>query len=394
MAFQTFESMGRAPFLDGSLLRLSLEIAEFAKRSIASRAQPADDAAARVEARQLLSILGDGGWIRHAVPGEFGGESERLSLRALSLVREGLAYASPLADAVYALQALGSMPITISGNRAMQERWLPEVAAGRAMAAFAMTEPEAGSDVAAMQTCAERVEGGYRLTGRKWFISNAGIADFYSVFATTDPTAGRKGICCFLVPADTPGLRFLGAQILSEPHPLGELLFEGCFVPTENRLGEEGGGFKIGMKSLDRLRPTVAAAACGMAARALEAALSWARVRKQFGQPLAELPLVQEKLARMATELEAAWLLTFRAAHAADRGAERFTLEAAQAKLYATEAAQRIIDDAVQIHGARGVLAESQVDRLYRSVRALRIYEGASEVQHLLIARELLRGPG
>ena len=394
MAFQTFESMERAPFLDGHLLRLSLEIAEFARRSIAQRPVPHDDASARIEARQLLGVLGDGGWLRHAVPARWGGESERLSLRALALVREALAYASPLADAVYALQALGSLPITLSDNQAAQERWLPQVAAGKAMAAFAMSEPEAGSDVAAIQTRARRADLGYVLDGRKWFISNAGIADFYTVFATIDRAAGRKGICCFLVPADTPGLRYLGPQILSEPHPLGEIVLEECRLPAEALLGEERHGFKLGMKSLDRMRPTVAAAACGMAARALESALAHARVRHQFGMPLAELPLVQEKLARMSTELEAAWLLTFRAAHAADRGAERFTLEAAQAKLYATETAQRIVDDAVQIHGARGVLADSVVDRLYRSVRSLRIYEGASEVQHLLIARELLRGPG
>ena len=394
MAFQTFESMERAPYLDGNLLRLSLEIAEFAKVAIAPRPVPDGDAAAREEARILLKILGEGGWLRHVVPAQFGGDAERLSLRALALIREALAYASPLADAVYALQGLGSMPISLSANRAMQERWLPEVAKGKAMAAFAMTEPEAGSDVAALQTRATRVDGGYVLEGRKWFISNAGIADFYCVFATVDRAAGRKGISCFLVPADTPGLRFLGAQILSQPHPIGEIVLEECRVPTESLLGGEGNGFKLGMKSLDRLRPTVAAAACGMAARALESALAHARVRRQFGVPLAELPLVQEKLARMSIELEAAWLLTFRAAHAADRGAERFTLEAAQAKLYATEAAQRIVDDAVQIHGARGVLVDSVVDRLYRSVRSLRIYEGASEVQHLLIARELLRGPG
>jgi acyl-CoA dehydrogenase len=394
MPFQTFESMSRAPFLDGALHRLSLEIAEFAKVEIVARPSPADDEGARREARILLEILGRGGWLRHTVPAEFGGESERLSLRALALVREALAYASPLSDAVFALQALGAMPIVLSGNRAMQERWLPLAAKGAAMAAFAMSEPEAGSDVAGIQTRALRVGDDYILDGRKWFISNAGIADFYSVFATTDPAQGRKGIACFVVPADTPGLRYLGPQVLSEPHPLGELVFDACRVPAANRLGEEGQGFKLGMKALDRLRPTVAAAACGMAARALEEALSFARVRRQFGMPLCEMPLVQEKLARMSTELEAAWLLTFRAAHAADRGAERFTLEAAQAKLYATEAAQRIVDDAVQIHGARGVLAESVVDRLYRSVRSLRIYEGTSEVQHLLIARELLRGPG
>jgi len=363
----------------------------FARDRVAPRRAPADDAAARDEARELLRLIGDAGWFAHAVPKEFGGPHKIVSLRALSLIREALACASPLADAVFALQALGGMPIVLSGNEAMQRRWLPEIAAGRAMAAFAMTEPEAGSDVSAVATTARREGDEYVIDGWKWLISNAGIADFYCVFASTDRERGRKGLSCFVVAADTPGLQYLGPQVLSEPHPIGELAFDGCRVPAECRLGEEGGGFKLAMKSLDRLRPTVAAAACGLAARALEEALGHARVRRQFKVPIAELPLVQEKLARMSTELAAARLLTLRAAHAADAGAERFTLESAQAKLYATEAAQRIVDDAVQIHGGRGVLAMSVVDRLYRAVRSLRIYEGTSEIQHLVIAREILR---
>jgi acyl-CoA dehydrogenase len=273
------------------------------------------------------------------------------------------------------------MPIVLSENETMGRRWLPEVAAGRAMAGFAMTEPEAGSDVAAIATTARRDGADYVLDGWKWLISNAGIADFYCVFASTDRKAGRKGISCFVVPADAPGLNY----------PLGELSFDGCRVPIENRLGAEGEGFRIGMRSLDRLRPTVAAAACGLAARALDEALSHAKVRRQFGAPLAELPLVQEKLARMATDLSASRLLAFRAAYAADTREERFTIESAQAKLFATEAAQRVVDDAVQILGGRGVLAGCITDRLYRAVRALRIYEGTSEIQHLVIARELLR---
>jgi len=366
-------------------------ISEFARRAIAPLPAPAGDAEARRAARELLALLGAAGWCRHAVPVEHGGVGERPSLGALCAIREALAAASPLADAVFALQALGSMPITLSGNAEMQRRWLPEVASGAAMAAFAMTEPEAGSDVAAMATRAVADGGGYVLDGHKHLISNAGIADFYCVFASTDPAQGSRGVSCFVVPADAPGLRFAAAQVMSEPHPLGEIVLEGCRVPAEARLGDEGEGMKLGLRALDRLRPTVAAAACGMAARALEEALAHARSRRQFGAPLAELPLVQEKLARMATDLEAARLLVRRAAEAADGGAERITLEAAQAKLFATEAAQRIVDDAVQIHGGRGVLAESVVDRLYRSVRALRIYEGTSEVQHLVIARELLR---
>jgi acyl-CoA dehydrogenase len=378
-------------FFNEALRSLALSVREFARDRIAPRRVPEDDAAARLEARLLLTLLGDAGWLRHTVPAEYGGVSTPLSLRALALIREALACASPLADAVFALQGLGAMPIVLSGNTAMQRRWLPEVATGRAMAAFAMTEPEAGSDVGAIATTARRDGDAYILDGWKWLISNAGIADFYCVFASTDPAKRRKGISCFVVPADTPGLEFLGPQVLSEPHPLGELSFEGCRVPAENLLGPEGGGFKLGMHALDRLRPTVAAAACGIAARALEESLGHARVRHQFEVPLAELPLIQQKLARMATDLAAARLLTLRAAHAADSGAERFTLESAQAKLFATEAAQRIVDDAVQIFGGRGVLANTVVDRLYRSVRALRIYEGTSEVQQLVIARELLR---
>jgi acyl-CoA dehydrogenase len=292
---------------------------------------------------------------------------------------------------VFALQGLGVVPILLSGNAAMRERWLAPTLAGQAMAAFAMTEPGAGTDVASLATRARRDGDHYVLDGGKCFISNAGIADYYSVFASTDPAAAGRGISCFVVPADTPGLRFVGPQVLSSPHPLGEIAFEGCRVPAANRLGDDGRGLALGLKTLDRLRATVGAAACGMAARALAEAIAHARARKQFGKPLAEFQLVQEKLARMATELTAARLLVYRAAHAADQGAERVTLEAAMAKLYATEAAQRIVDDAVQVLGGAGVLAAHPVDRLYRSVRALRIYEGTSEVQHLVIAGQLLK---
>src|SRR5439155_10756743 len=220
------------------------------------------------------------------------------------------------------------------------------------------------------------------------------IADFYAVFASTNPAAGGKGISCFVVPGDAPGLRFVGPQVLSAPHPLGEIAFRDCRVPAHHRLGEEGGGFALGLRTLDRLRATVGAAACGMAARALSEALRHARARRQFGKPLAEFQLVQERLARMATDLSAARLLVYRAAWAADGGAERVTLEAAMAKAFATEAAQRIVDDAVQILGGAGVLASHPVDRLYRAVRALRIYEGTTEIQHLIVAGQLLKQAG
>ncbi len=368
-------------FLDERHVAFAERIGGFAARALASRPEPADDAAARIEARALLAELGEAGWFAPI---------EERDWRACCLAREALAAASPLADAVFALQGLGLVPLLLAGNEAMSRRWVAETIAGRAMAAFAMTEREAGSDVAALRTTARRDGADYVLNGTKTYISNAGIADFYTVFAATDPAAQSRGISCFVVPAHVNGVRFLGAQILAAPHPLGEMAFEDCRVPQDHRLGEEGRGFALGLATLDRLRATVGAAACGMAARALAEALAHAKVRRQFGKPIAEFQLVQEKLARMATSLTAARLLVHRAAWEADRGAARVTLEAAMAKAFATEAAQRIVDDAVQILGGAGVLASHPVDRLYRAVRALRIYEGTTEIQHLVIAGRLL----
>ncbi len=378
-------------FLEDHHLELAERVGAFAAGEIAPRPEPADDAEAREEARRLAGLLGAGGWL---VPI---GEPD---LRACCLIREALAAASPLADAVFALQALGGTPLLLApelehdaGDRPeFAARWLSRILDGSAIGAFAMTEPEAGSDAASLTTRAERRGDEYVLNGRKSLISNAGIADIYTVFASTDPAAGSRGISCFLVPAGTEGLRFVGPQVLSEPHPLGEIAFEECAIPSEQRVGPEGRGFKLGMMTLDRLRPTVAAAACGMASRALAEALRHATQRRQFGQPLGDFQLIQEKLGRMAIALDAARLLTYRAAWEKDMGAERITLEASRAKAFATEAAQRIVDDAVQILGGRGVLAESPVDRLYRAVRALRIYEGTTEIQHLIIARHLLEG--
>lgn len=368
-------------FLDERHLELAARIDEFARESLASLPEPSDDPAARIQAREILAIFGRAGWY---------GPILDQDLRSLCLIREAVAAASPLADAVYALQALGSTPIVLAGSDGLRERWLPAMARGEAMAAFAMTEPEAGSDVASIGTTARRDGEGWVLDGVKTFISNAGIADYYTVFASTDPARGHRGISCLVVPGDADGLVFEGAQVLSAPHPLGTIRFDACRVPGECLVGEEGQGFKLGLATLDRLRATVAAAACGMAGRALDEALAHARDRKQFGKPLAEFQLVQEKLARMATDLAAARLLTYRTAWEKDGGAERVTVEAAMAKAFATEAAQRIVDDAVQILGGRGVLAEHPVDRLYRSVRSLRIYEGTTEIQHLVIAGKLI----
>jgi acyl-CoA dehydrogenase len=355
--------------------------AAFVNDEIAPRPEPTDDRSARTEARSLLALLAGGGWVQPIFA---------LDLRGCCIMRETLAEASPLADAVFALQGLGTTPILLGGSPEQKARWLGPIAEGKVMTAFAMTEPSAGSDVAGIATAARRDREDYVLDGAKTLISNAGIADLYIVFASTDRAKGSKGISAFLVPADAKGLRST-PQVLSAPHPLGELTFDGCRVPADALLGTEGKGYALGLATLDRLRPTVAAAACGMAARALSEALTHVKQREQFGKALAQFQLVQQKLARTATDLAAARLLTYRAAYEKDQGQERITSEAAMAKSFATEMAQRAVDDAIQLIGGKGVLAGHPVDRLYRAVRALRIYEGTTEIQQLIIAGELLK---
>jgi acyl-CoA dehydrogenase len=372
-----------AAFLEPSHVALAERIADYAAREIAPHPEPHDDAAARTEARRWMAQLGAAGWFACI---------EQSDLRALCLLREGVAGASTLADAVIALQALGGTPLLIGGTPEQRSRWLPRIINGSAMAAFAMTEPEAGSDVAAMRTTAVRDGAEWVLDGEKHLISNAGIADVYIVFAVTTPGVGSRGITAFIVPSDTPGLSLAETQVMAAPHPLGRMRFDACRLPAGAVLGEMGRGFKLGMMTLDRIRPSVGAAACGMAARALTEALAHVSARQQFGQPLSAFQLVQEKLGRMATELDAARLLVYRAAWLKDRGAERITVPAAMAKSFATEAAQRIVDDAVQLVGGRGVLVGHPVEQLYRAVRALRIYEGATDIQHLIVAGALLGG--
>jgi acyl-CoA dehydrogenase len=369
-------------FLESHHTSLAERAGGFAMGEIAQRPEPVEDADARREARALLGILGSGGWLQPILD---------LDLRSCCLMREALGEASPLADAVFALQGLGTTPILLGGSAAQKKRWLEPIGQGKLMTAFAMTEPGAGSDVAGIATTARQEGSAFVLDGTKTLISNAGIADLYVVFASTDRAKGSKGISCFLVPAEAPGLRFAGPQVMSAAHPLGEILFENCRVPADALLGAEGRGYGLGLAALDRLRPTVAAAACGMAARALTEAITHVKRREQFGKPLAQFQLVQQKLARMATDLAAARLLTYRAAFEKDQGQERITREAAMAKSFATEMAQRAVDDAVQLIGGRGVLADHPVDRLYRAVRALRIYEGTTEIQQLIIAGELLK---
>ncbi|HEY6361828.1 MAG TPA: acyl-CoA dehydrogenase family protein [Vicinamibacterales bacterium] len=371
-----------AAFLDEAHVECASAIARWTRDHLLQREEPRADEEARREARALVGELGSAGWFSAIA---------RQDLRTLSLVRDAVAAASPLADAVLALQALGGTPIVLAGSARQRDEWLAPIVGGRAMAAFAMTEPDAGSDVAAMHTAARRDGADWVLDGEKHLISNAGLADVYVVFAVTSPGEGSRGISAFLVPADARGLAFAGAQTMAAAHPLGRLRFDGCRVGGDALLGEVNRGFTLGMTTLDRLRPTVGAAACGMAARALDEAIARAATRRQFGRPLGDLQIIREKLGRMATELQASRLLVYYAAWLKDRGADRITVEAAMAKSYATEAAQRIIDDAVQIMGGAGVLLGNPVERLYRAVRALRIYEGATEVQRLIVGAALLK---
>jgi acyl-CoA dehydrogenase len=345
------------------------------------------------EARRLVRELGAIGFIRHAVPQAFGGAKEGVQARDLCVIREELARGSALADTMFAIQALGSYPITLAGSETQKWRYLPPVAQGTAIAAFALTEPEAGSDVSSLQTRAARHGKEYILSGTKRFVSNAGIAHYYVVFASTAPDQRGKGISAFVVDADTPGLVVREKTQLLSPHPIGVIAFEECRVPDTSLLGSEGEGLKIALGTLVVLRCTVGAAAVGLAQRALEEAIGHSRTRRQFNRALNEFQAIQLKLADMATELEAARLLVYQAAWASDCAGADTKQKSSMAKLFATEAAQKIIDQALQIHGGSGVVVGSAVERLYRDVRALRIYEGTSEIQKLIIARELLGKP-
>ena len=343
------------------------------------------------ECKALVHTLGAAGWLRHAIAGTaHGGAAESIDTRSICLARETLARHSGLADFAYAMQGLGSGAISLDGTAEQKERYLPRVARGEAIAAFALSEPDAGSDVAAM-ACAARVDGDHAvLDGEKTWISNGGIADFYVVFARSGEAPGARGISAFIVDAGTPGFEIAERIDVIAPHPLARLRFTNCKVPLTQRIGAAGAGFKVAMRTLDVFRTSVAAAALGFARRALDEALRRATTRRMFDKTLADFQLTQAKLAQMATTIDAAALLTYRAAWQRDQG-RNVTREAAMAKLAATEGAQQVIDGAVQIWGGLGVVSEQPVERLYREIRALRIYEGASEVQQLIIARELLK---
>jgi acyl-CoA dehydrogenase len=376
------------PFFDDTHRELAVELEDWAAHNLAD-VHPAGDVDRAC--RTLVARLGQGGWLLYAVPRAFGGALNRLDSRSLCLIRETLARHAGLADFAFAMQGLGSGAISLHGNEELKRRYLPRVASGEWIAAFALSEPEAGSDVAAMTTTARLQGGEYVLDGTKTWISNGGIADFYTLIARTGEAPGAKGLTAFVVDAGAPGLKIAERIDVIAPHPLAMLRFQGCRVPMQNRLGEQGAGFKVAMETLDVFRASVAAAALGFARRALDEGLARARGRKLFGQALADFQLTQAAIADMATTIDSAALLTYRAAWLRDVKGARTTREAAMAKLAATEGAQQVIDRAVQMFGGLGVQSGHIVEQLYREIRPLRIYEGASEVQKLIIAREMLK---
>ena len=379
------------PFFEPRHRELAGELERWAEARL-DDGHPERGAATDAACRALVKRLGESGWTRYAIGGSiWGGHGEAIDTRAICLIREALARHSGLADFAFAMQGLGSGAITLAGSDAQKKRYLPRVADGSAIAAFALSEPDAGSDVAAMQ-CAARNEGdAYVLAGEKTWISNGGIADFYVVFARTGEGPGARGISAFVVDAGTPGFEIAERIEVIAPHPLARLRFNDCRIPASSRLGAPGEGFKIAMRTLDIFRTSVAAAALGFARRALDEAVTHAASRQMFGRTLADFQLTQARLAEMATAVDSAALLVYRAAWLRDQG-KTVTREAAMAKMTATESAQQVIDAAVQIFGGLGVVCEMPVERLYREIRALRIYEGATEVQKLIIARELLKG--
>jgi acyl-CoA dehydrogenase len=373
------------PFFEAKHRDFAARLSAFGKAKIEPLAHDEHDADATT--KNFVSMLAAEKFLDTAVP------DGSHDVRTLCLARETLAYHSGLADFAFAMQGLGTGSIVLFGSPEQKAKWLPAVRAGKSLGAFAMSEPEGGSDVAALRTTATKDGDGWRLNGRKTWISNGGIAGQYVVFARTGEAPGAKGLSAFVVPADAPGLIVEARIDVSAPHPLATLRFENCRVEPSALLGKPGDGFKIAMSTLDVFRSTVGAAALGFARRALDEAIAFSKSRKVFGAMLSDMQLTQAALAEAATEIDAAALLIYRAAWTKDTGAARITREASMAKFFATEMAQRVVDRAVQLHGGQGVVAGATVERLYREVRALRIYEGASEIQKLVIASQILSEP-
>jgi len=382
------------PFFDEVHRELGGRLADWAPQ------QDVDESDDRRACKEWVGLLGASGWLRYCVPagkdGALGGALEKLDSRALVILRETLAFHSPLADFAFAMQGLGSGAITLAGTPAQQAAYLPLVASGKKIAAFALSEPDAGSDAGAMATAATETAEGWTLNGSKTWISNGDIADFYVTFAKTDPQAGTRGITAFIVDANSKGLDSSEHIAVMAPHPLATLKFAHCKLPKDAQLGALHGGFKLAMQTLDIFRASVAAAALGMARRALAEAVRFSKERKMFGQTLADFQLTQAKLGEMAALVDAAALLTYRAAWMRDESERlgsgaRITAEAAMAKMTATENAQKVIDMALQMHGGLGVKVGTKVESLYRDIRSLRIYEGATEVQQLIIGKAQLQ---
>ena len=380
------------PFFDDSHRNLAGELERWAGQALPTLLKGSEDSLDSVYAcvSRIVAELGKAGLLRVCVPRAYGGVRDKLDVRSLCLAREIMGRASGLADFALAMQGLGSAPITLYGTENQKREILPRVAAGTALAAFALSEPEAGSDVSAISTTAVRDGNSWRLDGVKTWISNAGLAAFYVVFARTGEGGGTKGLSAFVVDANSRGLDASERIDVIAPHPLGTLRLNDCRVPAESMVGQPGEGFKIAMATLDVFRTTVGAAALGFARRAMDEAVGRARQRRMFGKSQADFQLTQEKLADMAVSIDAAALLIYRSAWTKDVLGGRVTREASMAKLFATEAAQQVIDQAVQIFGGLGVVRGVTVERLYREIRALRIYEGASEVLKLVIASRVL----
>ncbi len=377
------------PFFEDKHRVLALELENWAKSELTEYSS----APANVDlaCQELVQKLADGGWLDYCVTNKYGGKNPNLDVRSLCLIRETLARFSGLADFAFAMQGLGSGTISLFGSAELKQKYLPDVRSGNKIAAFALTEPDAGSDAAALTTTAEQVDTSFVLNGEKTLISNGGIADYYTVFAKTGEAPGTRGISAFVVDADTVGLEINERIEVIAPHPLARIRFNQCRIPITQQIGSGGEGFKMAMATLDIFRSTVGAAALGFARHAMHEALNRTKSRQMFGAPMSKLQLIQAKLGEMSLDIDASSLLIYRAAWTKDKGAERITKEAAMAKLFATEAAQRVIDEAVQIFGGSGVVSGFPVEQLYREIRALRIYEGASEVQKLIIAAQTLK---
>jgi acyl-CoA dehydrogenase len=374
------------PFFTDSHRELAARLDKWARQEITEGIAGNDEPDVDVACRALVKKLGQGGWLKYAVPAAYGGVHDKLDVRSLCIARETLARVSGLADFSFAMQGLGAGPITLFGSDALRKRYLPRVAAGEAIGAFAISERGAGSDISAMETLARRDGDAYVIDGEKTWISNGGIADFHVVFCRAE----SSGFIAIVVEPDDAGFSVAERIETIAPHPLARIRFENCRVPADRVVGEPGIGLKVALATLDVFRSTVGAAALGFARRALDEALAHVFDRRMFGQALKDFQLTQARIAQMATQIDASALLVYRAAWTRDNGAPRVTREAAMAKMYATEAAQRVIDDALQLLGGRGVVVGHPVEQLYREIRSLRIYEGTTEVQQLVIAGQVL----